>query len=94
MARRKMPEKVEEVFEPVVQEPKSDEPVQLIVANCRHLNLRAKPSTDSKIVDVLDYGTPVQVDDIDGDWFLVTVKKKGENIHKYGYILAEFTAEE
>lgn len=53
--------------------------------NCRKLNLREEASKDSKIKNVLEFGTILTIEEEIGDWFSVCLED-GTN----GFVMQEY----
>jgi hypothetical protein len=90
MAKRNMPvrnEPPDELVDAVEDAIKKNQPLKLVIANCKKVNIRKEPTKNSKVLFEIPVGTIIFADNFDDGWFHVRVSDKD------GYVLAEYTKE-
>lgn len=98
MAKRNMPtKKIQPAIDKIVEEQKSEElpddfkeAEKFVVANCERLNVREKPTKDSKVLFVLPAGIPVLVNGMNDDWFHIEVISDSKQA---GFVMAQYVRE-
>lgn len=76
----------DEVEEVEVIKPTTDQIVSVVVANCKAVNVREKPSKDAKVLLVAKVGTPFYVLEEGRSWSLVD----SEILKHPGYVMNSF----